>query len=222
MPDTLVCMVELAMDRYVFAQRGKRLEYFTIAWNSLEGIVAVVAGILAGSISLVGFGVDSFIEVTSGAALLWRMSVDAQEHRRERIERITLRIVGACFVSLATYVSYEAASNLVDEKAPEHSLLGIILACVSLVVMPLLSRAKRRVGAHLKSAAMNADAKQTEFCAYLSAILLGGLLLNMAYDLWWADPVAALIMVPIIAKEGVDGLRGNACCDRTQEDEGPV
>jgi divalent metal cation (Fe/Co/Zn/Cd) transporter len=150
------------------------------------------------------------------------MSVDSQEHRRERIERITLRIVGACFVSLATYVGYEAASNLLHEKAPEHSLPGIILACVSLVVMPLLSRAKRRVGAHLKSAAMNADAKQTEFCTYLSAILLGGLLLNMAYDLWWADPVAALIMVPIIAKEGVDGLRGNACCDRAQEDERPV
>jgi divalent metal cation (Fe/Co/Zn/Cd) transporter len=215
-------MVELAMDRRVFAQRGKRLEYFTIAWNSLEGIVAVVAGILAGSISLIGFGVDSFIEVTSGAALLWRMSVDAEEHRRERIERVTLRIVGACFLSLAAYVGYEAANNLVVKKAPEHSLAGIILACVSLVVMPLLSRAKRRVGAHLKSAAMNADARQTEFCTYLSAILLGGLLLNVVSDLWWADPLAALIMVPIIAKEGVDGLRGNACCDRTQEDEHPV
>lgn len=212
-------MIELAMNRHVLAQRGKRLEYFTIAWNSLEGIVAVVAGVRAGSISLVGFGVDSFIEVTSGTALLWRMSVDAEEHRRERIERITLRIVGACFLALATYVSYEAASNLVEKKAPEHSLPGIILACVSLVVMPLLSRAKRRVGAHLKSAAMNADAKQTEFCTYLSAILLGGLLLNLVSDLWWADPVAALIMVPIIAKEGVDGLRGNACCDRTQEEE---
>jgi len=215
-------MIELAMNRHVLAQRGKRLDYFTITWNSLEGIVAVVAGVRAGSISLVGFGVDSFIEVTSGTALLWRMSVDAEEHRRERIERITLRIVGACFLALATYVSYEAASNLVEKKAPEHSLPGIILACVSLVVMPLLSRAKRRVGAHLKSAAMNADAKQTEFCTYLSAILLGGLLLNVVSDLWWADPVAALIMVPIIAKEGVDGLRGNACCDRTQEEEHPV
>jgi len=222
MPDTLMRMIELAMNRHVLAQRGKRLDYFTITWNSLEGIVAVVAGVRAGSISLVGFGVDSFIEVTSGTALLWRMSVDAEEHRRERIERITLRIVGACFLALATYVSYEAASNLVEKKAPEHSLPGIILACVSLVVMPLLSRAKRRVGAHLKSAAMNADAKQTEFCTYLSAILLGGLLLNVVSDLWWADPVAALIMVPIIAKEGVDGLRGNACCDRTQEEEHPV
>lgn len=206
-------MVELALERQVFARRGKRLEYFTIVWNCLEGIVAVVAGILAGSISLVGFGVDSFIEVTSGAALLWRLSVDAEEHRRERIERITLRVVGACFISLAAYVGYEAASNLIDKKAPAHSLPGIILACVSLVVMPLLSRAKRRVGAHLKSAAMKADAKQTEFCTYLSAILLGGLLLNMAFDLWWADPVAALIMVPIILKEGADGLRGDTCCN---------
>ena len=206
-------MAELAVDRHVFAQRGKRLEYFTIAWNSIEGIVAVVAGILAGSISLVGFGVDSFIEVASGATLLWRMSVDADEHRRERIERLSLRVVGACFLALAAYVGYEALSNLISKTAPEHSLPGIILACVSLVVMPLLSRAKRRVGAHLKSAAMNADAKQTEFCTYLSAILLGGLLLNMFSNLWWADPVAALIMVPVIAKEGVDGLRGDTCCD---------
>jgi divalent metal cation (Fe/Co/Zn/Cd) transporter len=201
------------LERAAIARHGRRLEYFTITWNLLEGLVAVVAGAIAGSISLVGFGVDSFIEVTSGAALLLRMSVDAEEHRRERIERVTLRMVGACFLSLAAYVGYEAASNLVERKAPEHSLPGIILACVSLVVMPLLSRAKRRVGAHLKSAAMNADAKQTEFCTYLSAILLGGLILNMVSDLWWADPVAALIMVPIIAKEGVDGLRAKACCD---------
>ena len=212
MPDILILMVELALEREIFARHGKRLEYFTIAWNSLEGIIAVVAGILAGSISLVGFGVDSFIEVTSGAALLWRMSVDAEEHRRERIERTTIRIVGACFIALAAYVGYEAASNLIGKRAPEHSLPGIILACVSLVVMPLLSRAKRRVGTHLKSAAMNADAKQTEFCTYLSAILLGGLLLNMVYDLWWADPLAALVMVPIIAREGIDGLRAKGCC----------
>ena len=194
-------------------QRGRRLEYFTIAWNTLEGLIAIAAGVIAGSISLVGFGVDSFIEVTSGAALLWRMSADADEHRRERIERVTLRIVGVCFLVLAVYVGCEAASDLLRKKAPEHSLPGIILACVSLVVMPLLSRAKRGVASNLKSAAMRADAKQTQFCTYLSAILLGGLLLNALFNLWWADPVAGLVMVPIIAKEGVEGLRGDTCCD---------
>lgn len=204
-------MSEGVSDRHAIAQQGKKLEYFTIAWNILEGIVAVVAGAFASSISLVGFGVDSFIEVTSGAALLWRMSVDADEHQRERVEQLTLRVVGACFLALAVYVGYEAASSLIDKKAPEHSLPGIILACASLIVMPLLSRAKRRVSARLKSGAMNADAKQTEFCSYLSAILLGGLLLNAVFGLWWADPVAALVMVPIIGKEGVNGLRGDTC-----------
>src|SRR3977135_1597771 len=115
-------MTELVLTRYATAQRGKRLEYFTIAWNSLEGIVALAAGLIAGSISLVGFGVDSFIEVTSGAALLWRMSVDAEEHKRERVEQVTLRIVGACFLALAAYVGYEALRNLVEKKGPEQSL----------------------------------------------------------------------------------------------------
>jgi divalent metal cation (Fe/Co/Zn/Cd) transporter len=205
-------MAELLLNRQALAHRGRRLEYITIAWNSLEGLVAVAAGIIAGSVSLVGFGVDSFIEVTSGAALLWRMSVDAEEDRRERIEKVTLRVVGICFLALAAYVAYESVSNLLEKKAPEHSLAGIIIACASLVVMPLLSRAKRRVGAQLKSAAMNADAKQSEFCTYLAAILLGGLLLNTVAGLWWADPISALIMVPIIAKEGLEGLRGDTCC----------
>ena len=203
----------VVLERGAIVQRGRRLEYFTIAWNTLEGLVAIAAGAIAGSVSLVGFGVDSFIEVTSGAALLWRMSADANEHRRERIERITLRIVGASFLALAVYVGYEAASDLLRKKAPEHSLPGIILACVSLVVMPLLSRAKRGVASNLKSAAMRADAKQTQFCTYLSAILLGGLVLNAAFNLWWADPIAGLLMVPIIAQEGVEGLRGDTCCD---------
>ena len=205
-------MAELSLNRPALARRGRRLEYFTIAWNSLEGLIAVAAGVIAGSVSLVGFGVDSFIEVTSGAALLWRMSVDAQEDDRERIEKVTLRIVGICFLALAAYVAYESLSNLLEKKAPEHSLAGIIIACAALVVMPLLSHAKRRVGAQLKSAAMNADAKQAEFCTYLAAILLGGLLLNAVAGLWWADPVSALIMVPIIAKEGLEGLRGDTCC----------
>jgi divalent metal cation (Fe/Co/Zn/Cd) transporter len=200
-------------DRSILAARGQQLEYFTIGWNSFEGLVAVVAGVLAGSVSLVGFGVDSFIEVASGSALLWRMSMDADAHRREHIERITLRIVGACFLALAAYVAFEAIRDLLIRSAPEHSLPGILLACVSLVVMPMLSRAKRRVATGMQSAAMHADAKQTEFCTYLSAILLGGLLLNMIWGLWWADPIAALVMVPIIVKEGVEGVRGDACCE---------
>jgi divalent metal cation (Fe/Co/Zn/Cd) transporter len=199
------------LERGLVVRHGRRLEYFTIAWNALEGLVAVVAGALAGSISLVGFGIDSFIEVTSGAVLLWRMSVDADVQRRERNERRALKIVGVCFLALATYITYGSATDLWSKKAPEHSIPGIILACVSLTVMPLLSRAKRKVGRALGSAAMHADAKQTEFCTYLSGILLAGLLLNAFFGLWWADPAAALIMVPIIAKEGIEGLQGNAC-----------
>ncbi len=192
---------------------GFRKEYFTIAWNGLEGLVAVIAGVVAGSISLVGFGIDSFIEVTSGLTLLWRMSVDTDVPGRERNEKRALKIVGICFIGLAAYIAYESALDLWSRRAPEHSIPGIILACVSLIVMPLLSRAKRKVGRALGSAAMHADAKQTEFCTYLSAILLAGLLLNTLFGVWWADPVAALIMVPIIAKEGIEGLQGKACVE---------
>lgn len=199
------------LDRTPIVRRGRKLEYFTIAWNALEGLVAVGAGVIAGSISLVGFGIDSFIEVTSGSALLWRMSVDADIERRERNERRALKIVGTCFLALAAYITYESAMDLWSKKAAEHSIPGIVLACVSLVVMPLLSRAKRKVGRALGSASMHADAKQTEFCTYLSGILLAGLLLNAFIGLWWADPAAALIMVPIIAKEGIEGLQGKAC-----------
>jgi divalent metal cation (Fe/Co/Zn/Cd) transporter len=201
------------LDRPAAVLRGRRLEYFTVVWNTLEGLIAVVAGIVAGSISLVGFGIDSFIEVTSGSVLLWRMSVDSDVHRREMNEKRALQIVGACFLLLAAYITYDSISDLWSKRAPEHSIAGIVLACASLVVMPILSRAKRKVGRDLGSAAMHADAKQTEFCTYLSAILLVGLLLNAFFGLWWADPLAALIMVPIIAKEGIDGVRGRACAN---------
>ncbi len=205
-------MAEIAaLERTAVVHHGRRLEYFTIAWNALEGLVAIVAGAIAGSISLVGFGIDSFMEVTSGSVLLWRMSVDADVLRREQNERRALRVVGVCFLLLAAYIAYESATDLRSKRAPEHSIAGIVLACVSLVVMPLLSRAKRKVGRALGSAAMQADAKQTEFCTFLSAILLAGLLLNAVFGLWWADPAAALIMVPIIAKEGIEGVQGKAC-----------
>jgi divalent metal cation (Fe/Co/Zn/Cd) transporter len=203
----------MSSERTALAAQGRRLEYFTIGWNCLEGLAAISAGLIAGSISLVGFGADSFIEVTSGAALLWRMAGDVDPCQRERRERIALRIVGVCFLALAMYVARGALRDLLSHTPSDRSVVGIAVACVSLVVMPVLSRAKRRVGVALGSAAMHADARQTEFCTYLSAILLGGLVLNAVVGLWWADAVAALIMVPIIAKEGVDGLRGRACCD---------
>lgn len=208
--------MDVALDRQRAVARGKRLEYFTIAWNTLEGLVGVGAGVVAGSISLVGFGIDSFIEVLSGAVLLWRMKVDSDVRRREKNERLSLRLVGACFLALAAYISYKSISDLVHRNSPEESVLGIVLACVSLLAMPLLSRAKKKVGRELGSVAMHADARQTDFCFYLSAILLGGLLLNAAAGWWWADAVAALIMVPIIAREGVEGLRGESCaCEST-------
>lgn len=199
--------------RAQFIKRGRTLEYFTIGYNSLEGLIAVGAGLVAGSIALVGFGFDSLIEVTSGAVLLWRLSVDVDEARRERVEAISLRVVGICFIVLALYVAQDSVMSLLKREAPHESLVGIILAAVSLVVMPLLVRAKRRVARSINSGALMADSKQTELCTYLSAILLGGLLLNALLGWWWADPVAALIMVPIIAKEGIEALRGETCCD---------
>ncbi len=201
------------MSRASLVRRGRRLEYFTIAYNSLEGVIAIVAGLFAGSIALVGFGVDSVIEVTSGAALLWRLNRDVDEAGRERVEAITLKIVGVCFLALAAYVSYDSVTSLIRREPPEESIPGIMLAVASLIVMPLLVRAKRRVARGINSRAMTADAKQTELCTYLSAILLGGLLLNALMGWWWADPVAALVMVPIIAREGVEALRGETCCD---------
>ena len=194
-------------------KHGRRLEYFTIVYNSLEGLVAVIAGLMAGSIALVGFGFDSLIEVTSGAALLWRLHSDADESRRERVEAATLRIVGVCFLLLAAYVSYDSIKSLIWREEPHKSIPGIVLAIASLIVMPLLVRSKRKVARGIKSAALMADSKQTELCTYLSAILLVGLLLNALVGWWWADPVAALVMVPIIVKEGIEGLRGDTCCD---------
>jgi divalent metal cation (Fe/Co/Zn/Cd) transporter len=197
--------------RAAAVRRGKRLEYVTIGYNSLEGLIAIVFGLLAGSIALVGFGFDSVIEVTSGVALLWRLSADVDERARERAEAISLKIVGVSFLALAAYVAFDAVSSLVRGEAPEESIPGMVLAAASLVVMPLLARAKRRVAAEISSEAMRADAKQTELCTYLSAILLGGLILNAVAGWWWADPVAALVMVPIIAKEGIEALRGEQC-----------
>lgn len=192
---------------------GRRLEYFTITWNTVEGLMAVIAGLLAGSIALIGFGFDSLIEVASAGALMWRLHADIDESRRERAEKRALRIVGICFMVLAAYVIYDAGRDLWFRQTPERSLFGIAVAIAALIVMPLLTHAKRKVGRSINSGAMMADAKQTELCAYFAAITLGGLVLNALLGWWWADPVAALVMVPIIVKEGVEALRGETCCD---------
>jgi divalent metal cation (Fe/Co/Zn/Cd) transporter len=163
-----------AISRDNLVRRGQRLEYFTVVYNSVEGLVSIVAGLISGSVSLVGFGLDSVIEVTSGAALLWRLHHDLNPSRREQVERTTLRIVGWSFMALAAYILYESCSTLIRHEAPMRSILGIIVAAISVVVMPLLARAKRQVAAELGSGAMRADSRQTDFCAYLSAILLGG------------------------------------------------
>ena len=191
-------------------RRARRLEYLTIGWNLIEAGVALGAGIVAGSIALIGFGVDTLIEICSSLILLWRL---LSIHPDEQRELIALKLVGVCFLLLAAYVGYEAVTSLALKKAPEASFAGIAVAVVALIVMPLLARAKRCAAGRLNSVALSADSRQSSLCAWLSAILLGGLALNAAFNWWWADPAAALIMLPIIIKEGLEALRGEVCAD---------
>ena len=190
-------------------QAGRRLEYFTLTWNCIEASVSIGAGLAAGSIALIGFGVDAVIESLSGCVLLWRLRSDATGEQREQA---ALRLVGISFLILAAYIGFEAIRSLVEHAPPEASKIGIAISTLSLLIMPNLARAKRRVAARLASRALETDSRQTQLCAYLSAILLGGLAFNATLGWWWADPIAALVMVPIIAREGVLALRGQTCC----------
>jgi divalent metal cation (Fe/Co/Zn/Cd) transporter len=192
-------------------RRGISLEYLTIGWNVLECGVAVAAGLLAGSVALLGFGFDSAIESISGGVLLWRLHAERRGRHVETVEQRALKLVGVSFLILAAYVAFDSSKSLWQRERPDHSMAGIILAIVSLVGMPLLARAKRNAAHGLGSAALKADARQTSLCGYLSGILLGGLVLNFLLGWWWADPVAALIMVPIIANEGKEALEGKEC-----------
>ena len=185
----------------------------TIGYNLLESVVALVSGILANSIALIGFGLDSLIEVTSAGAVLWRLRADSDIERREHAERRALKIVAICFFTLVVWIAYDSIESLWMSEAPEESVPGIILAFVSLIVMPLLARAKRRVATAIDSGALAADARQTDLCFYLSAILLAGLGLNAILGWWWADPVAGLAMTPIVFKEGRKAWRGETCAD---------
>jgi divalent metal cation (Fe/Co/Zn/Cd) transporter len=201
------------INRPELVARGRRLEYLTIGWNSFEAAVALVSGLSAGSVALVGFGLDSVVETLSAGILLWRFRSD--DERRERTAR---KLVGSCFLLLAAYVAVESIRALWTRAQPERSLPGILIAITAVIVMPLLGRAKRRLAAQLNSGALHSDSRQADFCAYLSAILLAGLLLHAVVGWWWADPVAALVMVPIIAWEGVQGMRGESCeCGSVRE-----
>ena len=197
----------MTVGRAALLSRGLRLEYLTVGWNVAEGLIAIAAGLAAGSIALVGFGVDSAIEVTASAAALWRLARDGDDCAREAAERRTLRIVGACFLALAAYVLYESVTSLLRREAPEVSAVGIALAALSLIAMPVLVRLKRRVARQLGSQALEAESRQTLLCAVLSAILLAGLGLNAALGWWWADPLAGYVLLAYAVKEGVWALR---------------
>lgn len=188
---------------------GARLEYFTLGWNALEAVVAVLAGQAASSLALLGFGLDSVIECLSGAVLLWRLRPGRD---RPQVERQAQRLVAISFVLLAAWVAWQAGRSLLLREPPESSLPGIVLAAASVVVMPILARAKRRVARSLGSVALAVDSRQTDVCAYLSVILLLGLLLNEVAGWWWADPAAALGMVPIMLAEGIRAWRGHTSC----------
>jgi len=204
-------MVTTTADRVLLLRRGRKLEVFTIVWNSAEGLLSVVLGLFAGSVALIGFGIDSFIETGSGVVLLWRLQTRRDAESAERAEATALRLVGASLLALGAYIVYDAGLSLIRRSPPEVSIPGIAVAVVSLVVMPVLAREKRRVASQLDSRALFADSLQTSICTYLSAILLAGLALNAGLGWWWADPVAALAMVPFIVREGREAWRGERC-----------
>jgi divalent metal cation (Fe/Co/Zn/Cd) transporter len=206
-------MTDVAHSRPDLIRRGLWLNYLTIGYNAVEGIVSVAAGVVSGSVALVSFGVDSAIEVTSSLAAHWRLRADIDPERRERAERITRRIIGSTFLALAAYVVVESVATLWRREVPEASPVGVVILVLSVIVMPWIARASRRVARALGSRSLEADAAQTALCAYLSVIALAGVGLNAALGWWWADPLAALGMVPIIAKEGLEGVRGEPACD---------
>jgi divalent metal cation (Fe/Co/Zn/Cd) transporter len=192
-------------------RKGLRLEIFTVGWNAAEAIIAIGAGVLAGSVALVGFGLDSIIESVSGVALYHRLRSELRgdDERNEARERRALLFVGISFFLVAAYVFYEAAMALRQREIPEHSAVGIVLAVISLVIMPVLGWMKLQTGRELESRALVADAKETFVCAYLSLALLLGLGLNTLFGWWWADPVAGLAMLPLVLHEGWEAIEAS-------------
>ena len=197
-----------AGDRARWRRTALALAWATIAWNSLEAVVAIASGADAGSIALVGFGLNSIVEVGSAIVVLWQFSgADAEREQR------ALKLIAGSFFVFATYVAAQAVWDLVARSEPAESVPGIILAALSLVVMPVLAIAKRRVGRRMSSRTVVADSGQTMLCSYLSAVLLVGLVANATLGWWWADPIAALVIASLAVREGREAWRGEACCD---------
>jgi divalent metal cation (Fe/Co/Zn/Cd) transporter len=188
------------------------LEYLTVGWNVLEGLIAIAAGLASGSVALIAFGIDSFVETISGLVLIWRLGAEARggldAEAVERVERKARLLVGVSFMFLAVYVTFESVRTLLTAEAPDASLIGIVLTAVSIVVMLWLARAKLETGQALGSRALVADSRQTRACWYLSAVALAGLGLNALLGWWWADPVAALAIAVLLVREGWEALSG--------------
>jgi divalent metal cation (Fe/Co/Zn/Cd) transporter len=199
--------------RAAAVRRARWLNLATIGWNSVEGVVAVVAGVAAGSVSLVGFGFDSAIEVSAALVLAWRLRQERREECMQDSDRLATRAIAVSFVALAVYVGVEAIRDLVDGAHPDASIVGIVLAALSLAVMPVLARAKRRLAPALGSQAVVADAKQTNLCALLSAVVLVGLGANALLGWWWADPTAGLVIATLAGIEAVRTWRAEALAD---------
>ncbi|MGN9811822.1 cation diffusion facilitator family transporter [Micromonospora sp. BQ11] len=197
--------------RAALSRRSLWLAYATAGYNLLEGLVAIAAGVTASSTALIGFGLDSFVEVSSAAVLIWQFRSRVPESR----ERLALRLIGVSFFALALWVTVDAVRSLLAGGDADASPVGIGLAVASLIVMPLLVRAKRRTGRELRSATVLADSTQTLLCTYLSAVLLVGLVLNAVWGWSWADPIAALVIAVVAVKEGVEAWRGEHCDDCT-------
>ncbi len=208
---TTAVSMELSLDRRrALTRRVRLLVATTITYNVIEGIIAISAGTIAGSTALIGFGLDSMIEVSSAAIVAWQFSAPNPATR----ERFALRVIAYSFFALAGYVAFESIRALARSGEVDHSAVGIVLASLSLLIMPFLSFAQRKAGRELGSATAVADSKQTLLCTYLSAVLLVGLLLNSLFGWSWADPIAGLVIAAVAIKEGRDAWRGDACCGR--------
>ncbi len=203
-------------DRILLLRKGFKLTIFTVVWNVLEGIIAISAGILANSVALISFGVDSFVETTSAIAVSWRLADEIKHQsaqRAEAVEKIAVRITGVILLLLAIYIVFDAGRRLLGfgEEA-DKSFVGMALTGLSVIVMPIVARAKLKVANSINSGSLRADAIETIACTWLSVTTLTGLSLNAIFGWAWADPVAALLIVPLVIKEGLEALKGQHCC----------